>query len=91
MSDFSSALKISCSDASKMADLLAMKYNEAPIIAGITDGGLAIFRVWKSAAGESWSATMTYFSEEAQRRISCLIANGSDIESVIWFIPGQAL
>ncbi len=70
-----------CGTSEESAKLFYGKYEEAPIIQGVTMEG-NLFTVWRSANGETWSALLHLTDGRV-----CLMEAGTDLGGLIWFIP----
>ncbi len=64
-----------CADRDTTEKLLAKRYSESQVAAGITHGG-ALFELFSNRTGSNWSVLIT-----KPNGISCIVALGNDLSA----------
>lgn len=70
LSSTASAAQPQCNDRKQVIDLLAQKYKEAPVAAGVTNNG-GLVEVLTDGKGGTWTIIVT-----TPEGVSCLVAAG---------------
>ena len=66
-----------CNERAKLLELLAKRYQEAPIAAGVTNTG-GLVEILTDPKGHTWTIIVT-----SPQGISCLVAAGEDWRGII--------
>ena len=66
-----------CDQRDDVLELLARKYQEVPVAAGVTNGGGGLVEVLTDARGDTWTIIVT-----TPQGLSCLVAAGEGWRTV---------
>jgi len=90
MEPFRHAITGLCQNAQEAMRFLMERYNEAPMVEGITGRGGKLFELWRNADGTTWSVVFKYTTDMGND-VMCMLMSGTDLTNVIWHLPGIPL